>query len=92
MTLFTAFAVYFIIWWLSLFLVLPFGVRSQAEDGSVAHGTDPGAPVRSRILIKLLANTLLSALLFGVWWFVIYRLGYSVDDLPNFFPGNSNFS
>lgn len=29
----TAFAIYFVLWWIVLFLTLPFGVRSQHEDG-----------------------------------------------------------
>ena len=41
----TAFAIYFVIWWVTLFLTLPFGVRSQHEDGEGAPGTDPGAPI-----------------------------------------------
>ena len=41
----TAFAIYFVLWWLTLFLTLPFGVRSQHEDGVGAPGTDPGAPI-----------------------------------------------
>ena len=44
-TISTAFAIYFVIWWIVLFLTLPFGVRSQHEDGEGAPGTDPGAPI-----------------------------------------------
>ena len=32
-TISTGFAIYFVIWWIVLFLTLPFGVRSQHEDG-----------------------------------------------------------
>ena len=32
-TISTGFAIYFVIWWIALFLTLPFGVRSQHEDG-----------------------------------------------------------
>ena len=32
-TISTAFAIYFVMWWIVLFLTLPFGVRSQHEDG-----------------------------------------------------------
>ena len=42
----TAIAVYFIIWWLTLFVVLPWGVRSQHESGAISPGTEPGAPIR----------------------------------------------
>ena len=43
MSLTTAIAIYFLIWWVVLFAVLPWGIRSQEESGSIAEGTDPGA-------------------------------------------------
>ena len=43
-------AVYFFIWWITLFLVLPFGVRTQQEEGSVVPGTPESAPARPRLL------------------------------------------
>ncbi|MBC7585783.1 MAG: DUF1467 family protein, partial [Tardiphaga sp.] len=52
-TISTALAVYFVIWWITLFLTLPFGVRSQHEDGEGADGTDPGAPILARMGRKL---------------------------------------
>ena len=48
-TISTAFAIYFVLWWVVLFLTLPFGVRSQHEDGEGAPGTDPGAPIMARM-------------------------------------------
>ncbi len=33
MSLASALAIYFIIWWLVLFLVLPFGIRNAHESG-----------------------------------------------------------
>ena len=71
----TAFAIYFVLWWVVLFAVLPFGVRSQAEDGEGAAGTDPGAPTAARMGRKLLWTTIVSAVLFaiGMWAF---RAGY----------------
>ena len=86
MNWFTGFAVYFIIWWLSLFVVLPFGVRTQEEEGSVTPGTDPGAPVRARFAFKLLANTILAGVLFGAWYWLVYVSGWSFDSLPSIFP------
>ena len=44
-TISTGFAIYFVLWWIVLFVTLPFGVRSQHEDGEGAPGTDPGAPI-----------------------------------------------
>ncbi len=54
-------AVYFVTWWLCLFLVLPFGIRSHAEQGEgVEPGNEPGAPWRANIGKKILITTLLS--------------------------------
>jgi predicted secreted protein len=75
----TSLAIYFVLWWVVLFLTLPFGVRSQHEDGDsagqVIPGTDPGAPVLARMGGKLLWTTLISAVMFaiGMW---AYHQGY----------------
>ena len=67
----TAIAIYFLIWWVVLFAVLPFGVRSQHEGGDIAPGTDPGAPVIPRLGWKLVWTTLASAAIFA-GCYVIY--------------------
>lgn len=56
-------AIYFIIWWTCLFAVLPFQVRNQADTGMVIPGTEPGAPVLLRLWPRLLANSVISAVL-----------------------------
>ncbi len=61
----TGFAIYFVLWWIVLFLTLPFGVRSQHEEGGGASGTDPGAPIASRMGRKLIWTTVLSAVIFA---------------------------
>ncbi len=68
-----AIAIYFTIWWIVLFVILPWGVRSQQEEGDIVAGTDPGAPVAPRLLIKAAATTILAAILFaGLWVFMEY--------------------
>jgi len=63
-TISTGFAIYFVMWWIVLFVTLPFGVRSQHEDGAGAPGTDPGAPVVAGMGRKLIWTTVLSAVIF----------------------------
>jgi predicted secreted protein len=77
----SAIAVYFIIWWLSLFVVLPWGIRSQQEDGLVAAGTDPGAPSAPMIARKLLITTLVAAVFFALF-LAIVNSGLTLDMLP----------
>jgi predicted secreted protein len=74
-TISTGFAIYFVIWWIALFLTLPFGVRSQHEDGEGTDGTDPGAPVITRMGAKLIWTTAISAVIFAAGVFA-YNAGY----------------
>ena len=63
---FTTGLVFAIVWWLILFMVLPFGAAPPEE---VEPGMASSAPARPRIGIKLLITTVLAALLTGliVW-------------------------
>ena len=76
----TALATYFLIWWVTLFAVLPWGVRNQEESGAVVSGTDPGAPAMPRLWRKLLWTTLLSGVVYGILA-VLYRSGVLSFDL-----------
>ena len=77
----SAIAIYFIIWWLSLFVVLPFGVRSQHETGVVTDGSDPGAPAVPLIARKLLITTVVAAVFFIIT-VLILNSGLTLDMLP----------
>ncbi len=70
----TILAIYFLIWWLVLFTVLPWGVRSQRESGNVTTGTDPGAPAIHRIGRSLLWTTIIASIVFVILW-GIYAAG-----------------
>jgi predicted secreted protein len=75
MSIFTALAIYFVIWWVVLFAVLPWGVRSQHESGEMTPGTDPGAPVLPDIKRKLVWTTIVATVVFAAWFVVyVYRL------------------
>jgi predicted secreted protein len=74
-TISTALAIYFVLWWVTLFLTLPFGVRSQHEEGEGAPGTDPGAPIVARMGYKLIWTTVISGITFGIGMWA-YQAGY----------------
>lgn len=64
-------AVYFIIWWTVLFAVLPLGVRTQGEAGTVVPGTPESAPVTPRLLRVAIITTLVSCVVFLLFWAVV---------------------
>lgn len=61
-----AIALYFIIWWLILFTVLPFGIRSQAEEGEVVAGSEAGAPAQPMLLQKALWTTVIACFVYAL--------------------------
>ncbi len=60
-----ALALYFIVWWVSLFAVLPFGVRTQSDSGEVIQGTSAGAPVEARMARVVMLTTIVASLVFS---------------------------
>jgi predicted secreted protein len=73
-------AVYFTIWWTTLFAVLPLGVRSHAEMGiPVPGGGDPGSPVEPKLKRKFITTTWVSAILTAI---VVAVLHFHLISLP----------
>lgn len=86
MSWFTGFAIYFVIWWITLFVVLPYGNRSQAEAGEIIPGTDPAAPTDARLRRKLLINSVVAGIVFGIYLIITRQFGLSLDDVPSLLP------
>jgi predicted secreted protein len=83
MSLASGIAVYFIVWWVCLFMVLPFGVKNAHEAGeSVEHGNEAGAPVRPMLLKKVIATTVLATVVFALLWGHIIYSWIGFDDIP----------
>jgi len=73
MSITTILAIYFLVWWLTLFAVLPFGMNRQAEEG-LEPGTDPGAPLAHVMWRKVLWTTVIATLIF-IAMYVAYVSG-----------------
>jgi predicted secreted protein len=54
---FSAGIVFVVVWWLVLFMVLPFGASPPDE---VEPGTAPSAPARPRLALKFLITTVIA--------------------------------
>ena len=63
MTPMTAFFIYFLIWWVMLFTVLPLGIKRHEEHGK---GFDAGAPANPQLGKKIILNTALSAVILAI--------------------------
>jgi predicted secreted protein len=81
MSIFTALAIYFVIWWIVLFAMLPWGVRSQHESGEMTPGTDPGAPVLPHLRRKLIGTTIVAAAVFAAWFAIYFYRLVTLDQL-----------
>ena len=88
----SAFAIYFIIWWISLFMVLSLGLKTQGDAGAVVPGTSASAPQGRHMLRVVVVNTLVATLFFCAFYYVFAVLGWNFDQLPQVIPtsGSSN--
>jgi predicted secreted protein len=83
MTATSAIAIYFVVWWLCLFIVLPFGVRNAQEAGETAmEGHEAGAPVNPMLVKKALATTILASLVFAAIYGQVTYGWIAFEDVP----------
>lgn len=78
-------AIYIMIWWITLFAVLPFGVRTQGEAGEVVAGTPASAPFATRLKRTAIINTVVATIVFAFVWcaFEYDWMGLYADGGPN---------
>jgi predicted secreted protein len=85
----TGLAIFFLIWWVVLFAVLPWGISSQHESQDPGHslvqGTDPGAPIKAKIGWKLLWTTLVAAVIYAICYVVYVEHWITIDGLMGAF-------
>jgi predicted secreted protein len=84
MSVTTAIAIYFLIWWITLFAVLPWGVRRQA-DGEFVPGSDPGAPAVPALGKKLFWTTIVASVIFAACYIVYTRKLITIENLTSLF-------
>jgi predicted secreted protein len=74
------------IWAVVFFMVLPFGIVSQQESGSVEPGTPASAPTEAMIVRKILITSAIATALFAAVWTVIIFQLFTLDDIPFLTP------
>lgn len=83
----TTLALYFVIWWTVIFAVLPFGMRTQEEEGDVVLGTTHSAPHRFSFRWVAFWTSIAAALIVGAFRFSTEVLGLGLDSFPHVIPG-----
>lgn len=87
MSLFGMVVTFVVVWWLVLFLVLPWGIHSRVKtDNTVTSsggisGTDIGAPQTSNIKMKFLITTGITLIVWGFFAFIFYMDIVSIRSL-----------
>lgn len=82
----SAFAIFFIIWWVTLFAMLSIGLKTQGEAGEVVPGTVESAPARPRFMLVIGLTTLVAALVFAAFYWFAATKGLRFDNLAEFLP------
>jgi len=79
-------AIYFILWWVVLFAMLPFGVKTQEEDGEVTLGTVASAPRGPHMRGAVIRTTIVATVIFAAFYIATVHYGFSFDDIPRIGP------
>jgi predicted secreted protein len=76
-----AVAVYFIVWWITLFAILPLrlGTDTVQQD---RYAEQSGAPALPQLALKFLITTIVSSLIFALIYVVMAYGLISLDDIP----------
>ena len=73
MAITSAIVLYLVLWFLTMLVALPIGLRTQGDDGERVEGTHLGAPTNYNPRRKALIVTVVAAVLWViVWAFIIY--------------------
>jgi len=59
-------------------MILPIGVRGQAEDGDITRGTEPGAPTKANMRWKVKITTIIA---FILWLIICTVITFGLIDL-----------
>jgi len=82
----SAFAIFFVLWWIVLFAVLPFGLKTQDDDGEALLGTVSSAPSGPHMLRAVIWTTIMSLVIFGFLALLTRYFELGIDDIPRIVP------
>jgi len=84
MAITSALVLFAIIWFMTLFIVLPLRLKTQADVGKVARGTPSSAPVDPKLKKRALIVTAITVVVWSILMVVILSGVISVEDFDWF--------
>ncbi len=85
MNLYAIFAIYFLMWVISAFIMLPFGIRTPDETGEVLlKGQADSAPSNFRPGLVMLRATIMATILFSLYYANYVQGWVTLDMLPGY--------
>lgn len=84
MNIVTGIVLYAIIWFMTLFVILPFRLKSQSEDGEVVPGTPGSAPADPALRKRFLITSLVAAVIWAFVAAIILTGAVSIADFDLF--------
>ena len=86
MSWFSGAAVFFILWWLVLFAMLPLSLKTQDDDQNITLGTVSSAPRGPHMLRAIIRTTLVTCVIFAALYVLTRVYGFGIDDIPRIVP------
>lgn len=85
MNLYAILAIYFLMWVISAFIMLPFGIRTPDETGEILlKGQADSAPSNFRPGLVMLRATILATIMFGLYHANYVQGWVTLDMLPGY--------
>ena len=83
MSLVTIVFIYLVVWWVTLFTILPLGVRSHWEEGiETPGGGDPSSPVDPKLKRKFFTTSWVAAVITGIVCLVLQFHLFHLPQMP----------
>ncbi len=84
MAITSALVLFTIVWFMTLFIVLPIRLKTQADVGKVARGTPSSAPVDPQLKKRALIVTAITVVVWSILMVVILSGVITVEDFDWF--------
>lgn len=85
MTPFSSFVLFAVVWFMTLFVVLPLRLTTQGETGDVVPGTPQSAPSNPQIKKRMLITTAVALVIWGAIVAVILSEVIGIEDMDILF-------